>query len=61
MLAVTFVILLITFANNLDPDQDRQNVNHDMNPNCLTLIMLLEEFFESYFKKKKSKQMTTKT
>ena len=60
MLAVTFVILLITFANNLDPDQDRQNVNHDMDPNCLTLIMLLEEFFESYFEKK-SRQMTTKT
>ena len=29
--------LLITFANNLDPDQDRQNVGPDLDPNCLTL------------------------
>ena len=29
--------LLITFANSLDPDQDRQNVSPDLNPNCLTL------------------------
>ena len=28
--------LLITFANNLDPDQDRQNVGFDLDPNCLT-------------------------
>ena len=29
--------LLITFANSLDPDQARQNVGPDLNPNCLTL------------------------
>ena len=29
--------LLITFANRLDPDQARQNVGPDLDPNCLTL------------------------
>ena len=29
--------LLITFANSLDPDQDRQNIDCDLGPNCLTL------------------------
>ena len=29
--------LLITFANSLDPDQARQNVGPDLDPNCLTL------------------------
>ena len=29
--------LLIPFANSLDPDQDRQNVGPDLDPNCLTL------------------------
>ena len=28
--------LLITFANSLDPDQARQNVWPDLDPNCLT-------------------------
>ena len=28
--------LLITFANSLDPDQARQNVGPDQDPNCLT-------------------------
>ena len=28
---------LITFANRLDPDQDRQNVGPDLDANCLTL------------------------
>ena len=27
---------LITFPNSLDPDQDRQNVGPDLNPNRLT-------------------------
>ena len=31
-----FCNLLITFANNLDPDQARQNVGLDLDPNCLT-------------------------
>ena len=29
--------LLITIANSLDPDQNRQNVGADLDPNCLTL------------------------
>ena len=32
-----FCHLLITFANSLDPDQARQNVGSDLDPNCLTL------------------------
>ena len=32
-----FCHLLITFANRLDPDKDRQNVGSDINSNCLTL------------------------
>ena len=32
-----FYHLLISFANSLDPDQDRQNVGPDLDPNCLTL------------------------
>ena len=32
-----FCHLLIAFGNNLGPDQDRQNVGHDLDPNCLTL------------------------
>ena len=31
-----FCHLLITFANSLDPDQARQNVGPDLDPNCLT-------------------------
>ena len=27
---------VITFANSLDPDQARQNVGPDLDPNCLT-------------------------
>ena len=40
---VDFYHLLITFANNLNPDQDQQNVSPeqkicpDLDPNCLTL------------------------
>ena len=32
-----FCRLLITFANSLDPDQDRQNVSPDLDPNILTI------------------------
>ena len=34
--ADNFCRLLITFENSLDPDQARQNVGHDLDPNCLT-------------------------
>ena len=45
----SFHRLLITFANSLDPDQDRQNVGLDLDPNCLTL----KEFFSKKFILKK--------
>ena len=32
-----FCCQLITFANSLDPDQDRQKVGPDLDPNRLTL------------------------
>ena len=32
-----FCHLLKTYANSLDPDQDRQNVGPDLDSNCLTL------------------------
>ena len=32
-----FCHLLITFANSLDSDQDRQKVGPDLDLNCLTL------------------------
>ena len=32
-----FCHLLITFANSLEPDQGRQNVGPDLDPDCLTL------------------------
>ena len=38
--------LLINFANSLDQDQARQNVRPDLDPNCLTLKVVLKEFFE---------------
>ena len=45
-----FCRLLITFANSLDPDQDLQNVGPDLNPTCLTfLILFLKENLEIKF------------
>ena len=37
--SLTLYILVssINFANSLDPDQARQNVGPDLDPNCLTL------------------------
>ena len=54
--------LLITFTNNLDPDQDQCSVGPDLDSNCLTLrlIVFLKEYFEKvYFIN--SQQMSTKT
>ena len=49
--------LLITLANSLDPDQARQNVGPDLDPNCLTLMVFLKEFFETVdFEKKISRR-----
>ena len=38
--------LLITFANSLKPDQAQQNVGLDLDPNCLTMMVFMKEFFE---------------
>ena len=47
-LPAAFFCLLITFANSLDADQDRQNVGPDLDPTCLTLLtVFLKELFES--------------
>ena len=44
---IEFSCLLITFANNLDPDHDRYNVGPDLDPNFFnTLIAFLKDFFE---------------
>ena len=44
-LASGFYSLLITFANSLYPDQDRQNVGPDLDPNYLTIDSVPERFF----------------
>ena len=41
-----FCRLPISFANNLDPYQDRQNVGPDLDPTCLTLCSLPDFFFK---------------
>ena len=46
IIIVVTCCLLITFANSSDPDQARQNVGPDLDPNCLTLMVFLKEFFE---------------
>ena len=42
-----FCRLLITFANSLDPDQDRHTVCPDLDLSHLTLIVFLKEYFEN--------------
>ena len=34
-LLVNFCLPLKKFANSLDPDQNRQNISPDLDPNCL--------------------------
>ena len=41
--------LLIIFANILNPEQDRQNVGPDLDPNCWTLIAFRKEYFEKSY------------
>ena len=41
-----FCYLLISLTNSLDPDQDRQNVGPDLDPNCLTLMVFPKEFLK---------------
>ena len=48
-----FCRLLITRANSLDPDQARQNVGPDLDPNCLTLWWYSWKFFLKKIKLKK--------
>ena len=50
-----FCRLLITFTNSLNPDQDRQNVGPDLDPNCLTLILFLKETFERKVSRRQQK------
>ena len=52
-----FCHLLLIFANSLDPDQARQNVGPDLDPNCFTLIVFLKEVVEK-FNFEKSRQTT---
>ena len=52
-----FCRLLIIFANSFDPDQDRQDVGPDLDPNCLTLTVFLKDFFLKIILKKS--QLTT--
>ena len=33
-----FCLLLIALTNSLEPDQDRQKLGPDLDPNCLTLL-----------------------
>ena len=40
-----FCCLLVTFANSLNPDQAGKNVGPDLDPNCLTLMVFLKDFF----------------
>ena len=41
-----FCRLLITFANSLDPDQARQNVGPDLDPNFLHMMVFMKDLFE---------------
>ena len=47
-------LLLIIFANSFDPYQAQRNVWPDLDPNCLTLIIFLKEFFKKVDLEKKS-------
>ena len=53
-----FCCLLITLANRLDPDQARQNVKSDLDPNCLTLWWYSWKNFLKKLLLKKSPQTT---
>ena len=44
------------FCKQLDPDQARQNIGPDLDPNCLTLIVIRKEFFEKFDLEKISRQ-----
>ena len=47
----------MTFVNSLEPDQARQHIGPDLDPNCLTLMVFLKEIIEKVdFEKKISKR-----
>ena len=52
-----FCCLMITFANSLAPDQDRQNLGAYLDPNCLASVPELECFEKVHLEKS---QQTTK-
>ena len=58
-LPTSVCFLLITFANSLEPDQARQNVEPDLDSNSLTLVVLWKEFFKKV-DFEKNQQMTKK-
>ena len=51
-----FCRLLITFANSLDPDQNRQNVGPDLDPNVWHFDSVPERIFEKVYFEKYQKQ-----
>ena len=61
-LLINFANSLITFANSLDPDQAKQNIGPDLDPNCFdTLVVFLKELLEKVgFEKNKqvTRQLT---
>ena len=59
--SVNFCRLLITLANSLEPDRARQNVGPDLDPNCLTLMEFLKDFFEKGDLKKNPQTTKKKT
>ena len=54
-----FCHLLITIANSLDPEQARQNVRHDLDPNCLQFwwYFCKNILKKQIFKKKQSRRL----
>ena len=48
--------LLKTFANSLELDQDRQNIDPDLDPSCFTTIVLMKDFWKKLILKKISRR-----
>ena len=47
-----------TISNSLDPDQARQSVGPDPDPNCLTLMVFLKECFKKVnFEEEKTRRL----
>ena len=60
--SIVFPVLFASgdFANSLDPDYDRLNVHPDLDPNCLTRIVFLKEYFEKVDFEKSADDKSTK-